>query len=67
MASEIIFLVKRSPKGGYTARAVGESIFAEAGTTEQLHEQLRDAVHCHFDGGTRLREIRWQFVDDEEN
>ena len=67
MASEIIFLVKRSPEGGYTARAVGESIFTEAGTTEQLHEQLRDEVHCHFDGCIRLREIRWQFVDDEEN
>src|SRR5262249_25912813 len=29
-ASEVIFLVEEAPEGGYTARALGESIFTEA-------------------------------------
>ena len=47
--SELIFLVEEAPEGGYTARALGESIFTEADTLETLQEQVRDAVRCHFD------------------
>ncbi len=49
--SEIIFMVEEAPEGGYTARALGESIFAEAESLEDLREQVRDAVKCHFDEG----------------
>jgi hypothetical protein len=49
--NEIIFLVEEAPEGGYTARALGESIFTEADDLESLHEQIRDAVLCHFDEG----------------
>jgi len=45
---ELIFMVEEAPEGGYTARAVGESIFTEADTIDGLHEQARDAVRCHF-------------------
>lgn len=48
---EIIFLVEEAEKGGYIARALGESIFTEADSPEELHEQVRDAVRCHFDEG----------------
>jgi len=34
--SEIIFWVEESPEGGYTARALGESIFTEADTFNEL-------------------------------
>lgn len=47
--NEIIFLVEEAPEGGLTARAVGESIFTQAGTMPELHERMRDAVTCHFD------------------
>jgi hypothetical protein len=47
--SELIFLVEEASEGGYTARALGESIFTEAETLEQLHEQVRDAVRCHYE------------------
>jgi len=33
---EIIFMVEEDPEGGYTARALGQSIFTEADTLEKL-------------------------------
>jgi hypothetical protein len=47
--SDLIFLVEDAPEGGYTARALGASIFTEADTLEELQDQVRDAVRCHFD------------------
>jgi hypothetical protein len=48
---ELIFLVENAPEGGYTARALGASIFTEADDLDSLREQVRDAVRCHFDEG----------------
>lgn len=45
---EIIFLVEEATEGGYIAQALGESIFTEADTLEELKIQIKDAVHCHF-------------------
>lgn len=56
--TEIIFLVEEAPEGGYTARALGESIFTEADDLESLQEQIRDAVLCHFDEGKAPSIIR---------
>lgn len=49
MKSEIIFLVEEAPEGGYTARALGESIFTEADTWGELKEMIHDAVNVHFE------------------
>ncbi len=46
---EIIFVVEEAPEGGFTARALGESIFTEADTRTELHDAVRDAVRCHFE------------------
>ena len=46
---EIVFIVEEAPEGGYTARALGVSIFTEAGSFDELHDKVRDAVRCHFD------------------
>ena len=56
--SEIIFVVEEQPEGGYSARALGESIFAQAETETELHAQVRDAVHCHFDDGATSIQLR---------
>ena len=45
---EIVFLVEDDPDGGYTARALGESIFTQAIDLDSLKEMIRDAVDCHF-------------------
>ena len=63
--SEIIFIVEEAPEGGYIARAVGESIFTEAESIDDLHAQVRDAVRCHFDGDNAPKLIRLHFVRDE--
>ncbi|MUL36760.1 2-oxoisovalerate dehydrogenase E1 subunit beta [Gloeocapsopsis dulcis] len=46
--TEIVFLVEDDIEGGYTARALGESIFTQASDLKTLREMVRDAVHCHF-------------------
>ena len=64
--TEIVFQVEEDPDGGLTARAIGESIFTEAQTAEELREQIRDAVTCHFeDPQTRPKLVRLHFIHDE--
>ena len=63
--NEIIFLIEEAGEGGFTARALGESIFTEADTLEALRQQVRDAVNCHFDEGKAPKVIRLHFVRDE--
>ncbi len=63
--NELIFLVDEAPEGGFTARALGESIMTEADHLEGLHQQVRDAVHCHFDEGMAPKIIRLHFVREE--
>ena len=65
--SEIIFAVEEAPEGGYSARALGHSIFTEADTFEELREMARDAVRTHFDDDDPDRPvaIRLHLVKDE--
>jgi hypothetical protein len=63
--NELIFIVEEAPEGGYTARALGESIFTEANTLADLREQVRDAVRCHFDEGQSPKMVRLHFVREE--
>jgi hypothetical protein len=63
--NEIIFVIEEAVEGGFTARALGESIFTEADTLDTLRQQVRDAVNCHFDEGKGPKVIRLHFVRDE--
>ncbi len=49
--NEIIFLVEEALEGGYTAKALGESIFTEGDTMEEIKANIKEAVECHFDEG----------------
>ena len=62
---ELIFAVAEAPEGGYTARALGESIFTEADDLEALRDQVREAVRCHFDEGKAPKVVRLRFVRDD--
>jgi hypothetical protein len=53
--SELIFMVEEAPEGGFTARALGEAIFTEADSMEDLRKQVTDAVQCHFEPGKAPR------------
>jgi hypothetical protein len=63
--TEIHFMVEEAPEGGYCARAVGEDIFTEADDLPSLHEQVRDAVRCHFDEDARPSVIRLHITREE--
>jgi len=62
---EIIFMVEEAPEGGYTAHALGASIFTEADNLADLRVNIKDAVSCHFNEGQEPKVIRLHFVHEE--
>ena len=63
--TELIFIVEEAPEGGYTARAIGPSIFTEADNWQELQANVRDAVNCHFGDHEVPKLIRLHFVRKE--
>lgn len=62
---EIIFLIEEAPEGGFTARALGFSIFTDAETMDELKANIREATRCHFDEEDLPKVVRLHFVKDE--
>lgn len=63
--NEIIFLVQDDPEGGFTAQALGQPIFTEADTFEELKSQVRDALSCHFGYGAAPKVVRLRQLKEE--
>jgi hypothetical protein len=63
--NELIFIVEEAPEGGYTAKALGESIFTEADSINELKEMIKDAVVCHFETGDMPKIVRLHIVKEE--
>ena len=63
--TEIVFRVKESPDGGYSASAVGQSIITQGDDWDELIYMMRDAVLCHFDDGEAPQAIRIHLVQKE--
>ena len=63
--NEIVFLVEDAPEDGFVARALGYSIFTDAKSYEQLRENVRDAIRCHFESDEMPAVIRLHYVRDE--
>jgi len=63
--NEIIFAVEEAPEGGYTARALGYSVFTEADDLKSLYQNVREAVQCHFDENEKPKVIRLHFAREE--
>ena len=63
--NEIIFMVEEAPEGGYTARALGHSIFTEADTWDELKEAAQESVRAHFKEGKQPQIIRLHIVKEE--
>lgn len=60
------FVVEEDPEGGYNAQAIGHSIFTEGETIEELKENIKDAIRCHFDAEEELSQtIRLHIVKEE--
>ena len=63
--SEIIFIVENSDEGGYTAKSLGYSIYTEGETLDELKENVKDAIKCHFDEKEIPHIVRLHIVKDE--
>ena len=63
--TELLFIVSEAAEGGYTAQAVGHSIFTEADTMEELKEMVSDAVKCHFEADELPKVIRLHYTKEE--
>ncbi len=62
---EVFFLVEEPVEGGYVAKGLGESIFTEADTLEDLRTNIKDSVFCHFDETDMPKIIRLRMVKEE--
>jgi predicted RNase H-like HicB family nuclease len=63
---EIIFEVREAEEGGYTARALGHSIFTEAETWDELRGNVLEAAALHFEEApARPNLIQLHYVKDE--
>jgi len=66
MSHEITFVVEEDANGRFTAHAEGRAIFTAADTREQLVENVRAAVRCHFGKPEDIpKRIRLHYVHDE--
>lgn len=63
--NEILFVVEEAEDGSFRASAVGEAIHTEAESLDELRQQIRDAVGCHFDEGQAPPLIRLHLVHQE--
>ena len=63
--NEVFFLVEEAVEGGYVAKALGESIFTEGETMDELKENIKEAVQCHFNDDKMPKIIRLHLVKEE--
>jgi hypothetical protein len=62
---ELIFEITQEPDGGYTAEALGESIFTQGDTWEDLRSNVREAVEAFYFDSPKPASIRLHLVRDE--
>jgi predicted RNase H-like HicB family nuclease len=63
--SEIVFEISQDSDGGFTAEALGESIFTQADSWEELRANVREAVQAFYFDATPPASIRLRLVRDE--
>lgn len=54
---EIIFTIAEDNEGGFTAKSMDESIFTEGDNLDELKQNIRNAVTCHFEGPQNIPKI----------
>lgn len=63
---ELIFEVREAEEGGYVARALGQAIFTEAETWQELRDNVLEVTSLHFeDAAEAPKLIQLHFVKDE--
>jgi len=64
-ANEIVFEVAQDADGGFTAEAIGESIFTQADSWDELRVNAREAVQAYYFDSAAPALIRLRLVRDE--
>lgn len=62
---ELVFDVAQEADGGYTAEALGESIFTQADTWDELRKNVREAVEAFYFDREKPSRVRLHLVRDE--
>jgi len=62
---ELIFEVRDAEEGGYCARALGELIFTQGDTWEELRANVLEATTLHFEDGVPPQIVQLHYVRDE--
>lgn len=64
---ELVFEVTQEEDGGFVAESLGENIFTQADTWEELRENVREAVRCYYfdDLASAPSRLRLHLVRDE--
>lgn len=63
--NEIIFEVTEDAEGGFMAEAIGESIFTQADSWDELKANVKEAVQAFYFDAAPPRSIRLHLVRDE--
>jgi predicted RNase H-like HicB family nuclease len=62
---ELIFEVAQESDGGFTAEALGEGIFTQADSWEELRANVQEAVEAYFFDQQKPSAVRLRLVRDE--
>ena len=62
--NEILFIIHKSLEGGFEARALDESIFTEGESLDELKNNIREAVACHFENENMPKLIRLHYLSE---
>jgi len=63
---EILFLVEEDPDGGFTARALNLPVFTQGDTIEEVKQNIKDALLCHFGDSAKMPSlVRLHIVKEE--
>lgn len=63
--NELVFEVTQEADGGFVAEALGEAIFTEGDSWEELRANVREAVVAYFFDRPAPKAIRLHLVRDE--
>ena len=62
---ELVFEITQEADGGYVAEALGESIFTEADSWDELRANVREAVAAYYFDRPAPAQLRLHLVRDE--
>jgi hypothetical protein len=62
---ELVFEVVQEGDGGFTAEAIGEGIFTQADSWDELKTNVREAVQAYFFDSAPPASVRLRLVRDE--